>query len=110
MDIADAENLCSVSTAGPWEVDAARPWLVYSGSACICDVMDDQRNAAFIAASRSLVPHLCSEVRTLRGLLRGVMESEREIDVSGMEEATVSVSDLLSVATKERIAALLGKE
>lgn len=88
VDLDEARRLTEAATPGPWE--ACGDWAVTSpecnicGTQHLCSIHDGGRtsrrpaiaDAEFIAAARTLVPALISEIEQLRELLASYGEPE----------------------------------
>lgn len=65
-ELKEAERLCERATPGPWT--AGSDWSVDSAKWGICNT-EGPEDAAFIAASRTLLPRALCDLKRLRELL-----------------------------------------
>lgn len=99
MELAEAQRLVEAATHGEWRIDhdrndqpniyAADEWIAILPHQCVTSI-EEQRNrdAAFIAASRSLVPALIAEVTRLRTLLVRACSS---LECEGLDETAAEI-------------------
>ena len=87
--IKQLRELCEKATPGPWEQCKDDPWCVWVMNGdkdgfnllAECGWIDNDWNAAFIAAARTAVPELLDEVERLRRGIDRALEQIEQTDI-----------------------------
>lgn len=99
--LTEVRALCEAATDGPWTIEPDRndqqniysndEWIALLPHQCVSSIEQQRvKDAAFIAASRSLVPALLDENEALRTALR-VARSELAIAASYADARDISI-------------------
>lgn len=107
--VAKARELAEKAASGPWEFHLSSTgisWLIDSpdenGALAAVRRREWRNDAAFIAASRELVPQLCDIIERLREEKAEMLEIIRRIPKTGLDEINAELRSQLIMVMSER--------